>query len=101
MPVGKAGWGLDMQGTDGAAGVCVGGLERQSSFKSPAQDRVIAGASSAFGERSAGPPGSRDVACKGGRIPAAGTGGRTGQPRSALDLELGALVMGSGSVLGL
>lgn len=78
-----------------------GGLERQSSFKSPAQDRVIAGASSAFGERSAGPPGSRDVACKGGRIPAAGTGGRTGQPRSALELESGTLVMGSGSVLGL
>lgn len=75
----------------------LGGLERQSSFKSPAQDRVIVGASStAFGERSAGPPGSREVASKGGRIPAAGTGGRSGRPRSALELESGTLVTGLG-----
>lgn len=44
-------------------------LERQSSFKSPSQGSVIPGASStAFGEPSAGPPGSRVVACMPARV---------------------------------
>lgn len=65
---------------------------------SPAQDSATAGASSAFREHSAGPPGSREVAfrvCKVGRIPAVGT--RSGWPPSALEQESGALGMGSGS----